>query len=301
MKYKFTYRPFCTILKAYSNKKDHMISGFLKQGWARFVFSDITTTLSEVSSKLSLTNKEKQEELGIAFNTSLILNSFLHGEERVKLISQYETDNILTTIYSESISNGEIRGFLEENQINDSKDYSNFLKVSKILYNHNQEVSGIIKLQSNKLTHEDIYNYFEQSEQIRTHIFFTHRDLKSFISQGFILQKMPDCDLEELLILYNKIIQNKYFKIIQEDGLSSDLVYNIFDNLNLEVELKRTPIQFFCRCSMTQFVSLLINLGKETLIDMRNKNQRTLTCQTCRSSHILKDEDFDNLIDSLKE
>ena len=60
-----------------------MISGFLKQGWARFVFSDTTDTLSEVSSKSSLKDKEKKEQLGIAFNTSLIMNSFLHGEERV--------------------------------------------------------------------------------------------------------------------------------------------------------------------------------------------------------------------------
>ena len=218
------------------------------------------------------------------------------------MISQNETGNILTTIYSESISNGEIRGFLEENEINDSNDYSNFLKISKIPYNHHQEVSGIIKLQSNKLTHHDIYNYFEESEQLRTHVSFTNREFENkFISQGFILQKMPDCDLEELLILFNKITENKNFKSIQQKGLSSDLVYKIFDDLNLEIELKRTPIQFFCRCSMTQFITLLRNLGKENLLDMRIKNQRTLTCQTCKTSYILKDEDFENILNSFKE
>jgi len=298
----YTIKRFCTgLLKNYSHKKDHLISGFLKQGWARFVFSDVSQTLSDVSSRFSIERNDKKEELGIAFNTSLIMNSFLHGEERIKLICQYETDNILTSIYSESISNGEIRGFLEDNEIKEKSTYSDFLKIGKILYNHYQEVSGIIKLQSNKLTSEDIFNYFELSEQIRTHVFFHNNFTEHSISQGFILQKMPDCDLNKLSKLFTDIKENPSFQSIQNEGLSADKVYKIFNDLNLEVECKRTPIQFFCRCSIAQFMKTLKGLGKETILDMREKNQRTLTCQLCRNQYILKDVDFDNLITSFRE
>ena len=175
------------------------------------------------------------------------------------------------------------------------------MKISKILYNHHQEVSGIVKLKSNKLTSDDIYNYFELSEQIRTHVLFTNNYSSKFISQGFILQKMPDCDLEKLSYLFKKITNNNNFFEIQNSGLNVESVYKIFSDLELEVECNRTPIQFFCRCSLTQFMSFLKTLGKDTIIDMKEKNQRTLTCQTCLKKHVLKDQDFIDLINSYEK
>lgn len=295
------------IIKDYVSRKDHMISGFFKDGSARFVMTDISQTLQDAQSRFEIFTKEKLEQLGIAYNTSLIMNSFLNGEERVKLICQYirqinEEDPQMTTIYSESIGSGEVRGFFEEGKIESDQvdtEQNSFLKISKILYNQPTEVYGIIKLiNSGQLTEDDIYKYFEESEQIRTHVFFHHElSNKNFISQGFILQKMPDCNLEELEKIFYRIINNKNFIEINKNGLFLNSFQKIFEELGIEIEgLRRTPIQFFCRCSKSQFMNVLIHLDKKELEDMKTRDHRVITCKNCNTDYSITDEDFANLI-----
>jgi molecular chaperone Hsp33 len=305
--FRFSEKSETVVLKDYITKKDHMISGFFKDGSARFVMSDISQTLKDAESKFNISNKEKLEQLGIAYNTALIMNSFLNGEERVKLISQYfkmisEEESQMTTIYSESIGTGEVRGFIEEGFFPNSdldKEKSSFLKISKILYNRQTEVYGIIKLiNSNQLTEDDIFKYFEESEQIRTHVFFHHElNEKNFISQGFILQKMPDCDLVELEKRFFHIINNRNFRDINKNGLLVSGFMKVFNDLGIEVEgIRRTPIQFYCRCSKSQFINVLTNLGKPEIEDMRRRDQRIITCKNCNTNYNLSDEDFDRLL-----
>jgi molecular chaperone Hsp33 len=300
------------ILKDYITKKDHMISGFFKDGSARFVMSDVSLTLKDAQKRFEIYDAGKLEQLGIAYNTSLILNSFLNGEERIKLICQYfeginlnKDESHMTTIYSESIGTGEVRGFIEESNVKNNeldREKNSFLKISKILYNQKSEVYGIIKLkQRNRLTEEDIFKYFEESEQIRTHVFFKHEiNQKNCISQGFILQKMPDCNLEELEKRFFQIIKNKNFLEINKNGLTFNNFMQIFQDLGLEVELRRTPIQFYCRCSKDQFKKVLVGLGREEIEDMKDKNQRTITCKNCNTNYILTDQDFSEIFNYMK-
>jgi molecular chaperone Hsp33 len=284
-------RNFCSI-RDYVERKDHMISGFFSDGMARFVISDITQTLNK---KFNF-NNEKKEELNIAFNTSLIMNSFLEGEERVKLICQYVKNKNLNTIYAESICTGEVRGFLEEEKINEKWD-KNYIKISKILYNHTEEVYGIIKLEGDRLVEDDIFNYFDNSEQIRTRVYFRN---KPDLALGFILQKMPGCEDSELEYRFEKILQNKNFGKILNEGLTYSDFSNIFKDLNMQVEgFRRTPIQYFCRCSRDQFYQVLKQLGKDNLVDMKKKQHNKITCKNCNKQYELSEKDFDDLINTI--
>jgi molecular chaperone Hsp33 len=300
-------------LKNYIGKKDHMISGFFKDGSARYVISDISDTLKDVKRRFDIQDNKKLSQLGIAFNTSLTLNSFLNGEERVKLVCQYynkmyENKSMMTTIYSESIGTGEVRGFIEEIKVDkdenkdDKEEYSSFLKISKILYNHSSEVYGIIKLRnSNRLTEEDIFTYFEESEQIRTHVHFNFQNKNDdIISQSFILQKMPGCDDVELEKRFEKIINNRYYKDIEQYGLSYTKLNKIFDDLKIKVEMTRTPIQFYCRCSKELFKKSLVMLDKDEILDMKDKNQNSIVCKTCNTEYILDQYDFEELLSKIK-
>jgi redox-regulated HSP33 family molecular chaperone len=181
-------------------QKTFNINNYFKDGSARFILSDISETLNEARIRFNINDPVKLSQLGIAYNTSLTINSFLNGEERVKFLCQYynKMNNIsmLTTIYSESIATGEVRGFIEEtnlDQINSNEkeedEENSFLKISKILYHHTSEVYGVVKLRnSTKLTEDDIYSYFEESEQIRTHINFTSFPIAKIL---FSISKMP--------------------------------------------------------------------------------------------------------------
>ena len=255
----YIYRKNFCILKDYISRRDHLISGVFSDGSARFVISDATHLINQ---KFNNLNENKLKQINIAFNTSLIMNSFLCGEERIKLLCQYEKNNNLTTIYAESICTGEIRGFIEEEKIEEDWD-QNYLKISKILYNHTSEVFGILKLEGENLEEDDVYNYFEKSEQTRTHVYFKSNPN---LALGFILQKMPDAD--DILLEKNfiKIIQNKHFREIMKNGLRISELSNIFKDIKIPIEgLKRTPINFYCRCSKDQFINSLKLLGKETI------------------------------------
>lgn len=302
-------------LKDYVSKKDHMISGFFKDGSARFVMSDISQTLKDVQKRFEIYDIKKLEELGIGYNTCLVMNSFLNGEERVKLLCQYvqEVNNeksFLTTIYSESIGTGEVRGFIEESKVDSEvlkKDFSSLLKISKILYGHTTEVYGIIKLRNNnKFTEEDVFKYFEESEQIRTHVYCNFNAetkdgvVKDLISQSFILQKMPNCDLEELEFRFEKIINNQNFKEICQQGLNISKLQQIFDDLKLEVELRRTPTQFFCRCSKDGLKDVLVMMGSEEIYDMKAKNQNSVCCKNCNKEYILDNKDFEDILTNIR-
>jgi molecular chaperone Hsp33 len=288
-------------LKDYPGRRDHLISGFFSDGSARFVISDISQTLSHVANTFKLTDKAKLKQLGICFNTSLIINSFLEGEERVKLISQYSSGQGggLTTMYSESICTGEIRGFIEESKQSADANFKPYLKISKILYNRHEEMYGLVKLiEPNGLTEDDIYNYFETSEQIRTHVFLKNRITEGdILSLGFILQKMPDCDTQLLENRFIRIVQNKNFRdIIAGGGLNVTTFNRALQDLDIRVEgLRRTPIQFYCRCSKGQFIDVLKTLGKETITDMKSKGQNKVTCRNCNKVYELTDNDFNYL------
>jgi molecular chaperone Hsp33 len=216
----------------------------------------------------------------------------------------YDTNTLMTTIYSESVGTGEVRGFIEDVKIDNKDEITPFLKISKILYNHTSEVYGLIKLSNPKeLTEEDIFRYFEESEQIRTHVNFTNKinieERKEIISQSFIIQKMPGCDNFELEKKFEKIINNANFKNIEQSRLSYSKLNQIFEDLNYEVEMRRTPIQFFCRCSKESFKRSLLMLGKYEIEDMKEKNQRSILCKTCNTEYSLENSDFDELLSKL--
>jgi hypothetical protein len=80
----YSKKAMSNTIKDYSVKKDHMISGFFKDGSARFVISDISDTLKDAQKRFEINEPKKLSQLGIAYNIALIINSFLNGEERVK-------------------------------------------------------------------------------------------------------------------------------------------------------------------------------------------------------------------------
>lgn len=305
-----------SFIKNYIGRKDHMISGYFKDGSSRFVLSDISETLNEARIRFNINDPVKLSQLGIAYNTSLTVNSFLNGEERVKFLCQYynKMNNIsmLTTIYSESIATGEVRGFIEEtnlDQINfnekDEDEENSFLKISKILYHHTSEVYGVVKLRnSTKLTEDDIYSYFEESEQIRTHTNFNFKNISDYesnsflISQSFMLQKMPDFSNSEIHDKYEQIRNNKFYKEIQNEGLNFTRINNMFEDLKFDVEMRRTPIQFYCRCSKDQIKKSLIMLQKDEILDMKEKNQNSIECKICNTEYILNVQDFEYLLNN---
>ncbi len=77
-----------SMIKDYASNRDHIITGYFNDGSARFVFSDISNIISNCRQRFDLYEYDKLKYLSIAFNTTILMNTFLSGEERVKLTSQ---------------------------------------------------------------------------------------------------------------------------------------------------------------------------------------------------------------------
>lgn len=303
---KFNFSKF----KPYNTTKDHLIIGYFNDGTARFVFSDISNIISNCRKRFDMYEFENLKYLSLAYNTTLLMNSFLQGEERVKLASQFseyfDKDKILVkNIYSESICTGEVRGYLEENIVKSSDfegSIDDYLKISKILYGQKSEISSMIKLKENKLTQEDIFRYFEESEQIKTFLKFEtsyKENIDKMFSHGFIIQKMPDFDEALLEENFMKIISNKNYEEIIEGNLCVNKIEELFNDLKFDVTISsRTPVDFFCRCSIETFKSLLKSFPQEEVLDMQKKNQNSLKCRTCNTKYILTEKDFIDIINS---
>jgi molecular chaperone Hsp33 len=297
--------------KPYNTPRDHLISGYFNNGTARFVFSDISNIISDCRKRFNIYEYENLKYLSLAYNTTLLMNSFLQGEERVKLSTQFSEyfDNdkqklLVKNIYSESISTGEVRGYLEETIIKSSDfegSIDDYLRISKILYGQKSEITSMIKLKENKFTEEDIFRYFEESEQIKTFLKFHltfKEDVDKMLSHGFIIQKMPFFDEGLLQEKFNQIISNEKFINITQGNLCVNKVEELFNDLNFEVTITRTPVDFFCRCSLETFKTLLKSFPKEEILDMQNKKQDSLKCRTCNTKYILNDKDFNDIINS---
>jgi molecular chaperone Hsp33 len=299
-------------IKPYNTPRDHLISGYFNNGTARFVFSDISNIITDCRKRFNIYEYENLNYLSLAYNTTLFMNSFLQGEERVKLSTQFseyfdidKQKYLVKNIYSESISTGEVRGYLEETIVKSSDfegSIDDYLKISKILYGQKSEITSMIKLGENKFKEEDIFRYFEESEQIKTYLKFKlsyKEDVDKMLSHGFIIQKMPFFDEDLLQEKYNQIISNEKFIDIIEGNLCISKIVELFSELNFDVTItNRTPVDFFCRCSLDTFKTLLKSFPKEEILDMQNKKQDSLKCRTCNTKYILSDQDFNDLIKS---
>jgi len=242
--------------------------------------------------------------LGKTLTSSILLSSFLKGEERV--IVQAEGTGRVKLIFAEAMQVGEVRGFvvIDESQsmpasLSDALS-TGFLKVSKILYEKQEPVTGIVELVRGDIA-SDLSYYFEQSEQIITavNLGVTINDDGEIVhSGGIIVQAMPGAELSAIVEVQRSLEEMPPIEELLDSGYSPEEILRQAMPFPIEV-VNNTPVDFFCRCSLERFMSKLLTLGKEELLSMQAEGQRELVCQYCSSSYELTDEHFSKLINSL--
>jgi molecular chaperone Hsp33 len=201
---------------------------------------------------------------------------------------------------------GEVRGFvvIDESQsmpasLSDALS-TGFLKVSKILYEKQEPVTGIVELVRGDIA-SDLSYYFEQSEQIITavNLGVTINDDGEIVhSGGIIVQAMPGAELSAIVEVQRSLEEMPPIEELLDSGYSPEEILRQAMPFPIEV-VNNTPVDFFCRCSLERFMSKLLTLGKEELLSMQAEGQRELVCQYCSSSYELTDEHFSKLINSL--
>ncbi|EGR32864.1 hypothetical protein IMG5_068410, partial [Ichthyophthirius multifiliis] len=225
-------------------QQDHIIKGFSVEKNFRIVFTE---------------------------NTQLLQNAI--GEERIKVIVKFNNYEF----YTESMANGEARGFVHKYEKNTQKE--NVLIISKIKYGFTQQQLSSIQLQFNEnlqwinFSGKSIEDFYLQSDQIQNFCdLYTSFDINQR-SFGYMIQAMPDCKKYYLEEIHKQILQNNQYICVKYNGLNYSNIHDLlYNQLNIkDIQYLRYPVQFYCRCSKSNIMSLILQLGKQTLKDMQNK------------------------------
>lgn len=290
------------IKKTYQHR-DRVVRAMSGNGMFRIAVAKTTETTEQARLKHDL-DPLLSYLLGKTLTSSILLSSFLKGEERV--IVQAEGTGRVKLIFAEAMQVGEVRGFvvIDESQsmpasLSDALS-TGFLKVSKILYEKQEPVTGIVELVRGDIA-SDLSYYFEQSEQIITavNLGVTINDDGEIVhSGGIIVQAMPGAELSAIVEVQRSLEEMPPIEELLDSGYSPEEILRQAMPFPTEV-VNNTPVDFFCRCSLERFMSKLLTLGKEELLSMQAEGQRELVCQYCSSSYELTDEHFSKLINSL--
>jgi molecular chaperone Hsp33 len=275
---------------------------------------DISGNLRVAITRNSNTTRTAQEKhiigpvqafyLARLLTASSLMASFLKGEER--MILEIDSDGFIRKVFAESLHLGEVRGFV---RINESMDFSNLesreelllngkLKVTRILYNKSEPVTGIVSLKSGDLS-SDLSHYFTQSEQIPSTVLLdADFDDEGIIthSGGVIIQALPGARPQELREAYDRLTSLGRLSALYSENTKPEEIINVIFPDGYEI-IDSIRLDFFCRCSKEKFIDKLITLDYREISDMKEQKHNELVCQYCNAHYYLEDKDFDKILE----
>jgi molecular chaperone Hsp33 len=293
-------------LKKEYQLRDRVVRVLSKDGFFRVVAIKNTNTAQTAQNNHKL-DRLTSFLLARALSGATMMSSFLKGEERI--ILEFDGAGPVKKVYAESMKIGETRGFVELSKNADSTPINDIgeaigagmLKVSKVLFNKSEPITGIVPLQKGDIS-TDIAYYFAQSEQIPTAVILdVDFDDNGLITQsgGMMVQAMPGHSNEKLQKLYNELLKlTKLVDYFDDEMNPKDMLKDIIP-FEFDV-ISSTQVDFFCRCSKESFMEKLITLGAEELESMLQEGNNEMVCRYCNSRYILEDDDFNKIITEAK-
>lgn len=284
--------------------RDRVVRALSKSGTIRIVVVKSTQTVLTAQEKHTL-DPLSAHLLGKVLSAASLMASFLKGEERI--VIQTEGSGIMQNICAEAMQVGEVRGYVRlqkgvENPLDHIEHFhealgAGFLKVTKFRYNNYEPSTGIVELVRGDIT-SDLALYLTQSEQIPSgvRLDILHNDNGEIIESGGVLaQVMPgatDAEIEKLEMLMKELphIGSLFQGHETPDDILKRILPDGFDTIST------TPLDFYCRCSLERFKSVIQTLGIDEVRGMRSEGQNELLCQYCSTKYYLSENDFDEMI-----
>lgn len=157
-----------------------------------------------------------------------------------------------------------------------------------------QRYQGIVSLEKDRLA-DCLMQYFEQSEQLSTHIFLF---CDSEHASGLFLQQLPaENDEAKDSDAWNRITQLASTLTAKEiHSLDSESLLN---RLYHEEEVTVYPeesVQFECNCSKQRTASAMVSLGQEEVYDILAEQKIIeISCQFCNELYRYEKPEIDEL------
>ena len=197
-------------------------------------------------------------------------------------------------------SGGKVRGYIENpkalgektQDVVGRKGYLNLIKD----FGLKEPYNGISQLVNGSIDADFAY-YFTASEQLPSAISLGV-DVKNGIckkSAGIIVQPMPNCEEEKLVVLEDIVSQmSDIVSMVEEKGLDGFLEY-YFGHFDIHILDDLHPY-YECSCSEEKIKNVLISLGKDEanrIIAQEGKIE--VNCQFCNKKYVFEEKDIENL------
>ncbi len=277
--------------------RDRVVRAITKDGFFRATAIK-STTLVRMAQEMHGLEPLRAIVLGRALTGAALLASFLKGEERV--VVQLDGDGPISSVYAEALQIGEVRGYATLNASPDPEATSplgsGIVKVSKVLYEKFEPVTGIVEMRRGDVT-TDLSHYLTQSEQIPSAFiidvaFDEHDAVRQ--AAGLLVQAMPGARPEDIFKVYDLVDYLGSLSEFIDGGFTPEEILR--QVLPGEIDITaHTPVDFFCRCSIDRFKGMLMTLGLEEVNGMQEAGQNELVCQYCSKRYHLSDADFEEL------
>jgi molecular chaperone Hsp33 len=245
--------------------------------------------------------------LGRALTGGELMGALLDGDQRVAL--KFEGDGPLKKIIVEAQSNGTVRGYVEQPEVelppkNGKLDVAGalgtqgYLTVTKDLQ-LKKPYMGVVQLYTGEIA-SDLAYYLTESEQIPSAVglgVFVEPDGHVSAAGGFLLQSLPPSD-EELIDTLAGRIENMQpvTRQLREGKLPEDLLADIFRDVSFTI-LEKKPLSFVCTCSRQRIEQALIALGHEEIRRIiKDDDIVDITCQFCRKQYVFDREELEQIL-----
>lgn len=271
-----------------------------------------------VSTELVRTVCEKQQTditatvaLGRLLTGGALLGCLLKGKQRLALLM--EGNGPLGKVSVEADAEGRVRGTVRNPiaglppvggrfDVAGAIGRAGFLHVWKDL-GLKSPYQSMMQLQSSEVA-EDLAWYLTNSEQVPSSLGLgveLDSEARVAVAGGFLVQSLPPGDPHQIEVLSKRIKELPPTTSLLKQGMTpTEILEKIFSGGDFHVQ-QQTPLQFYCPCNRQQIENMLLGLGREELISLREEQEPVeIVCEYCRQQYHFDHEQMGKLIEMAK-
>lgn len=286
--------------------KDHILTAITEDRQFRVVFLKAGDLVRTAIEKHTL-NPLGGIILGELLMGAALLSSSLKGQERLAL--RITCSGPIQQALVEASANGEIRGYLSNaNPIAEGATKQEIIQnaigvgimhVTRVLTETAKPQTSSTELPYSQVA-KDLAHFCVTSDQIPTAIQLSI-DYSSTgtldHAAGLLIQAMPGATEENIAKIESTMARHPDLgKLFFESENIQEAMKSFLADFQF-IELDKTKVDFFCRCSKDRFMQGLAMLPEKDLSEMATEENQTLNCHWCSEKYTVSQSEILDLLE----
>jgi len=285
--------------------QDFLYRGTIKSKKVRFTYA-LTSSVVNTAVLQHGCDPLVSHLLGQALTSAVLISPLLEGDERYNILWKY--NGAVQSILVEVGADADVRGSAAVKTLSEkvSKEAEIFGDEGVIVVTKSnsdkQLSSGNVKAGLLHVT-EDLAFYFCISDQVETAMYTAvgfNADPQNPVNlcQGFLLQAMPGCDLQEFELLRQAMNTDHFHHLLgnkpANDNYFELIIKALSDQKHLDFSIYSCPEPIFkCRCNQEKVLGMLKMITKAEIEEILGSNEGVkISCHLCSKEYSLNPEEI---------